>query len=68
MDYQVRQMSPIVGHRFLLRSIFLLAHRYRIGDLNEDDDRSMRKIGAVDVICTWSFGLVMTAYPTVDGS
>ncbi|PIT04789.1 hypothetical protein TSA1_31605 [Bradyrhizobium nitroreducens] len=39
---------------------------WRISDLNEDDYRSMRKIDAVDVIRTWSFGLTMAAYPTMD--
>ena len=56
----------MLGHRFALRSIFLLTCHCRIGDLNKDDYRSMRKIGAVDVICTWSFGLMMAASPTMD--
>jgi len=59
-------MSPILCHRFLLRSNFLPTHRRRDGDLNKDDYRSMRKIDAVDVSCTWSFGLTMAAYPTTD--
>lgn len=37
-----------------------------IDDLNENDDRTMRKTGAVDVIGAWSFGLTVVAYPTVD--
>jgi hypothetical protein len=34
--------------------------------LNEDDYRSKRKIGAADVICRWSLGLMMAAYPMMD--
>lgn len=59
-------MSPMLGHRFVLRSFFLMTRRCRIGDLNEDDYRFMRKIDAVDEIGTWSFGLTMAAYPTMD--
>lgn len=59
-------MSPMLGHRFVLRSIFLLTRHCRIGDLNEDDYRSKRKIGAADVICRWSFELMMAAYPMMD--